>query len=179
MTICNHGVEGNQNDRYPGMLFLRRRFIIRAKLNLPINYSSLCEKYAFFAFASRKREAFRAQLSFFLPENLDRSYSPPRKMLLRSRVPSRDFAHVCAETQWKTHVAGSHQRLLPRGLVFIRFAIQSARIPRDIRVSFPAPLSSVLIVPLRYLERLSAAQFGKMIKSSNQYIKFIISNFLN
>lgn len=122
LTICNYGVEGNQNDRYPGMLFFQRRFIIRAKLNLPINYSSLSVR-SMPSSRSRKREASRARLPFLFPENLDRSCSSPRKTRLHSRAPSCDFAHVYPETQWKTHVAGTHRRLLIRG-VWFSFALQ-------------------------------------------------------
>lgn len=64
----------------------------------------------------RKREASRARLPLLLPENLDRSCSSLRKMRLHFRAPSRDSAHVCAKTQWKTRVVSSHRRLLIRGV---------------------------------------------------------------
>lgn len=136
------------------MLFLRRRFIIRAKLNLPINYSSLCEKYAFFAF-SQTRSTSRAIAAPSPGKSRQTLLFSAEDAIALSRTVPRFRARVCENAVENARRQFSSTAPYPRGLVFIRFAIQSARIPQDIRVPLPAPLSLVVVVPLWYLELTS------------------------
>jgi len=129
----------------PSFALPSRRFIIRAKLNLPINYRVRSpvssrgrgrgEKQIL-----RAREESRARENLSSTESRRKDLSPLPLSLSLSLFPgdrsrSRFRARIGEKKRpEKRTISGSHSAApYPRGLVFIRFAIQSRGIPRDIR----------------------------------------------
>lgn len=147
------------------MLFLQRRFIIRAKLNLPINYSSLCEKYAFFAF-SKARSISRAIALPPLP--------PPGKSrsLLRDRCDCTLMHRpaILCTCVWKTHV-GFHRRLLIRG-VWFSFALQF-NLPASCRIFTSLFSLSLFSSAILFSDISDWCLYCSAIRQNDQIIKLV------